>query len=178
MAEPVSALEAGPNGWVQQVSFVVFGLLTLAFAAGLRRGLRATWAAVVGPTVLGVSGIGLLLAAIFPLREDALGETFDPGGHSVAGVMFFATSAVGLIVVSRALARDQRWHDLATYTLVAGALAMAGFAVTGALVIPDTALLHDWAGLGQRIFILLVVFPCRIVLSLRLLRVTRAAATR
>ena len=32
LAEPVSALEAGPNGWIQQVNFVVFGVLTIAFA--------------------------------------------------------------------------------------------------------------------------------------------------
>jgi hypothetical protein len=34
VAEVVSALEAGPGGWVQQVNFVVFGLLTIAFVGG------------------------------------------------------------------------------------------------------------------------------------------------
>jgi Protein of unknown function (DUF998) len=34
LAEPVSALEAGPYGWVQQVNLVLFGLLTIAFAVG------------------------------------------------------------------------------------------------------------------------------------------------
>ena len=29
LTETVSALEAGPNGWVQQVNFVVFGLLVV-----------------------------------------------------------------------------------------------------------------------------------------------------
>jgi hypothetical protein len=35
---------------------------------------------------------------------------------------------------------------------------------------PDDAPLHEWAGLAQRIVILAVLFPARIVLSLRLLR--------
>ena len=35
MAEIVSALEATSYGWIQQLNFVVFGILTLAFAAGL-----------------------------------------------------------------------------------------------------------------------------------------------
>jgi hypothetical protein len=48
MAEPVSALEAGPGGWVQQVNFVGFGLLTIAFAVGLHRGMRPTRAGVAG----------------------------------------------------------------------------------------------------------------------------------
>ena len=171
LGEPVSALEAGPNGWVQQVNFVVFGLLTIAFAVGLHRGPRPTRAGMAGPALLLVSGVGLLLAAIFPLREDAAGVTYDPGGHLVAGLTFFLSSAVGLIAVSRRLARDPRWRSLATYTLACGGLALAGFVVMGALVMPDDAPMHEWAGLAQRAIIILVLFPCRIVLSLRLLRV-------
>lgn len=171
LAETISALEAGPNGWVQQASFVVFGLLTIAFAVGLHRGLLPTRAGIVGPTLLFISGIGALLAAAFPLREDAAGVTYDPGGHIVAGTTFFLSSAIGLIVLSRRLARDPRWRGLATYTLGAGIVAQAGFVVMGVLVMPDDAPLHDWAGLGQRLLILVVLFPCRIVLSVRLLRV-------
>ena len=48
MAEPVSALEAGPNGWVQQVSFVVFGVLTMAHAWGQHRGMAPTTAGSPG----------------------------------------------------------------------------------------------------------------------------------
>jgi hypothetical membrane protein len=170
MAEPVSALEAGPNGWVQQANFVVFGLLTLAFAVGLHRGIRPTRRGLVGPALLFVSGIGLLLAAAFPLREDAAGVTYDPGGHFVAGLVFFLSSAVGLVAVSRRLTGDRRWWDIATYTRWCGLLALAGFVLMGALAMPDDAPLHQWAGLAQRIVILAVLFPARIVLSLRLLR--------
>jgi hypothetical membrane protein len=145
----------------------------LAFAVGLHRGVRRSRAGVVGPALLFVSGIGLLLAAIFPLREDAAGLTYDPGGHAVAGVMFFLSSAVGLIAVSRRLAGDPRWRHIATYTLGAGLVALAGFVVMGVLAIPDDAPLHDWAGLAQRVVILVVLFPTRIVLSLQLLKVAR-----
>ena len=103
VAEPVSALEAGPTGWIQQLNFVVSGLLTMAFAVGLHRGLRATRAGIVGPALLFVSGIAFLLAAAFPLREDGAGVMYDPGGHVVAGFTFFLSSPLGLIVVSRRL---------------------------------------------------------------------------
>ncbi len=175
LAEPVSALEAGPNGWVQQLNFVVFGVLTILFAIGLHRGVRPVRAGVAGPALLGVSGIGLLLAAAFPLREDAAGVTYDPGGHLAAGFVFFFSSAAGLIVVSRRLSRDPRWKGLARYTLAAGMTVVAGGIVMNALVIPDGAPLHDWAGLVQRAIILLALFPCRVVLSVRLLRVSRSA---
>ncbi len=176
--EPVSALEAGPNGWVQQASFVVFGVLTIMFAVGLHRAVRPSPRGIAGPALLTMSGIGLLLAAAFPLREDASGATYDPGGHVVAGVMFFATSAIGLIALSRRLARDPRWQGLATYTAAAGAVALLGFVAMGALVMPDDAPLHDWAGLAQRGLIVLVVFPCRITLAVRMLRSLGAVRSR
>jgi hypothetical protein len=40
------------------------------------------------------------------------------------------------------------------------------------LVVPDGAPLHDWVGLAQRLLILVILFPCRIVLAIRLLHVT------
>ena len=36
---------------------------------------------------------------------------------------------------------------------------------------PDGAPLHDWAGLGQRAIILLALFPARVALSIRLLKI-------
>jgi hypothetical membrane protein len=173
LAEPVSALEAGPNGWVQQVNFVVFGLLTIAYAVGLHRGVRPTRAGVVGSAIMVWTGIGLVLAAVFPLREDAAGLTYDPTGlHVVNGMIFFLSIGVGLVVMSRRLARDARWRDLATYTLVTGITLLILFVAFGVLVGPDDAPLHEWAGLAQRL-VLLVWFPCTIVLALRLLRVEK-----
>jgi hypothetical membrane protein len=168
LGEPVSALEGGPHGWIQQLNFVVFGLLTIAFAVGLNRGLRPTRAGIIGPALLFLSGIGSLHAAIFPLREDAAGVTYDPGLHFIAGFTVFLSSALGLIVVSRRLARDARWRDIATYTLIAGLISFVGFAIGGTLVVPDGAPLHEWLGLYQRLVVLAVIFPCRVVLSLRL----------
>lgn len=173
---PVSALEAGPYGWVQQLSFVVFGLLTLVFAAGVHRGLRPSRRGAAGPALLAVSGLALLLAAAIPLEQDAAGEIYDPGGHAVAGTAFFATSAVGLVVLSRRIARDPAWSRLAGWTLAAGVTGLAAFLAMGILVRPDGAPLHDWLGLAQRAVLLVVLFPARIALSLRLLRLTATSA--
>ncbi|MGH3458298.1 DUF998 domain-containing protein [Aeromicrobium sp.] len=174
IAESVSALEAGPNGWVQQANFVVLGLLTIVFAIGLHRGLRRSRAGWIGPALLGLSGVGNILAAVFPLREDAAGLTYDPGGHAVAGILFFLTSALALIALSSRLHLDERWRSLAVYTAVAGFLALAGFVVMGVFVVPADAPLDDWVGLGQRILVLAVLFPCRVTLAIRLLQVARS----
>ena len=171
VAETVSALEAGPYGWVQQVNFVVLSVLTIAFAIGLHLSIRRSRAGIAGPALLVVSGVGALISAIFPLREDAAGVTYDPGGHLVGGMLFFLTSGVGLVVLSLRLRHDERWVSLAEYTLGAGLAVLVAFPVMSFLVIPDDAPLHDWAGLAQRMVVLLALFPCRIVLSIRLLRI-------
>jgi hypothetical protein len=150
VAEPVSALEAGPGGWVQQVNLVGFGLLTMAFAVALHLGMRPTRAGVIGPAILVWTGVGLVLAAVFSLREDAAGATYDPTGlHVVNGAIF-------------------------TYTLATGIALLVMFVAFGVLVGADDAPLHPWAGLAQRV-VLAVWFSCTIVLAVRLLGVLRAA---
>lgn len=169
LSEVVSALEAGDHGWIQQVNFVVLGVLTMVFAVGLHRGLAPSRAGIVGPVALFVSGVASVLAAIFPLREDAAGAAYDPGGHQVAGTIFFAASAIALIALSHRCAADPRWRNIAGWILAAGVLAVLSFPFMGALVIPDEAPLHDWAGLAQRLIVLVLLFPARIALAVRLL---------
>lgn len=173
VAEPVSALEAGTHGWIQQANFVVFGVLLLVFAAGLARALPATASARLGPALLAVSGCGLFVAAAFPLRENAAGEVYDPGFHVVSGVTFFLGSALALLALSRPLAADHRWRPLATWCVVAGVLALAGFVLLGVFAIPDGSPLHPYAGLAQRIVLLAVTFPCLLAVATRLTRIGR-----
>lgn len=171
-AEPVSALEAGPHGWVQQANFVVFGLLTLIHALGLHRTLGPTRGGWVGPFLFGVSGVALLWAAAFPLREDANGATYDPGLHFAGGVLFFSTSALALLALSHRLAHGSGPAALARYAAVTGVVAFAGFLMLGLLVIPDDTPLHPWAGVAQRLLLLLVLFPCRVAIAERARRLT------
>ena len=179
LAEQVSALEAGPSGWIQQVNFVVFGVLTMVFAVGLHQGLRPTRLGVIGPALFFVTGIAaFMVGAVFPLREDAAGVTYDPGGHLPGGLTFFLGSALALIVISFRVSRDPEWRSLTRYIVAAAVAMIVGNVVMGRFVIPDDAPLHDWAGLGQRILVVGVLFPARIALSYRLIRTAREQVVR
>ena len=173
IGEVISALEAGDRGWVQQVNFVALGVLTMVFAVGLHRGLAPSRAGIVGPVALFISGVANVMAAIFPLREDATGATYAPGGHQIAGALFFAASFVALIALSRRCAADPRWRTISGWVLAAGVMAAVSFPVMGVLVLPEDAPLHDWAGLAQRLIVLVLLFPARLVLAIRLLGMTR-----
>jgi len=175
VAETVSALEAGPNGWIQQLNFFIFGILMMIFAVGLGAGLRGGRRRI-GSVVVIWWGLGLLVAGLFPLRENVDGETFDPTGlHQPNGGIFFASLWVGLAVLSWCLHQDPYWRGLARYTLLtSGALAVL-FLVMAAFGISSSAPLHPWAGLIQRL-VLAVWFPCLIALAARLLQVSRSAS--
>jgi hypothetical protein len=173
VAEPVSALEAGPNGWVQRLNFLVFGLLTVAHAIGLHRGMRPVRGGWAGPALLFLTGMGALVSAAVPWREDAAGIAYAPGGHVVGGMIVFLGSPAALMVLSQRMRHDPSWRGLAPYTLGSGLVFLA-LAVVGAVFVrPDAAPLHDWAGLVQRIMVVAVLFPCRIVLGVRLLSIAR-----
>jgi hypothetical membrane protein len=172
IAEQVSNLTAGSYGWAQQADFIMFGLLLLAFAAGLHRGVRPSRAGVAGPAILACNGAGLVLAGSFPLREDATGRVYDPTGvHSANGRIFFLSIGLALVVVSLRLRGDPSWRGLVPYTLGTGIASLVLFGVVGALAVPADAPLHPWLGLVQRL-VLAVWLPCIVVLALRLRRIS------
>lgn len=174
IADQISALTAGPWAWAGRLNFVTFGLLLIAFAVGLRRGVRAArrgsqvpaMLARVGPAALGVNGLNLLIAGVFPLH--------DPFGvHGRNSTVFFATIGIVLVLVSLRLRDDQRWRDLARYTLATGAVLFALLFV----LLPTTGrggLLNPWVGLVQRL-VLVLWMPCLIVLAVRLRRIAADA---
>jgi hypothetical protein len=63
--QPLSMLSLGDLGWIQISNFLLAGLFSLAFAAGVRRRLATgpghTWA----PALLAVFGVGLLIGGAF-----------------------------------------------------------------------------------------------------------------
>jgi len=174
IAETVSALEAGPNGWIQQLNFFVFGILVMIFGAGLGFGLRTRRRRIASAVVLWWA-VGLLMAGLFPLRENADGQTYDPTElHQPNGAVFFLSTWVGLAILSWCLRSDLRWRDLVPYTMITSVALAILFGVLAALAIPDSGPLHPWAGLLQRL-VLAVWLPCLVVLAARLRKVARAA---
>ena len=174
VAHPISALAAGPSGWVQNVNFLLFGLLMIAYAIGLHLGVRPSRWGVVGVAFLVLSGVGLMWGGVFP-ATDAMGA-FDEGRllHIPGFIMTFFGGGLGLIVVSRRMVRDPRWKSLATYALATGIAMLVLILASGSLVRPPGAPLHAWLGLFQWV-LLAVWLPCTIILALRLLRLARAA---
>ena len=159
LRHPVSSLALGGWGWTQTANFIVAGLLTLAFAAGLRRAFRPPEGSTWGPLLVGVWAIGLLGAGVFvtdpvsgypPGSPDrSLGYSWHGALHDLFSLPAFVALAAACFVFGRRFAaRDERgWAIYSTVTGVAFAvgfvLSSAGFGQAEGLV--------DLAGLLQRL---------------------------
>ena len=95
-----------------------------------------------------------------------------------AGMTFFLGSTLALIAISFRVARDPRWRSLRFFIAAVAVAMVVGNVLMVRLVIPDDAPLHEWAGLGQRILVIGLLFPARIVLSSRLVLTAREQAVR
>ncbi len=112
---PLSLLSLGDLGWVQISNFVVSGLLSVAFAVGLRRVLHPGRAGTWGPLLVGAYGVGLIMGGVF-VADPALG--FPPGTpqgvpdqlswhavlHAIAPPMAFLSLIVACLVFVAGLA--------------------------------------------------------------------------
>jgi hypothetical membrane protein len=90
--DTISTLSLADNGWIQVANFMLYGVLTLCFAEGLRRsGVTNAW----GFALLVIAGLGLLV--IGPFRTDpVLG--FPAGQATIVTLGGTVHSMVALVV--------------------------------------------------------------------------------
>jgi hypothetical protein len=154
LRHPISSLSLGDHGWMQVASFIITGLLILAFSIGLRRALRPS-GAVWGPLLVGLVGVGLIGAGIFvtdPFNGYPPGTPRIPTEHTTHGtlhglcaVSFFLGLPITCFVFARLFTRLGEWR-WAAYSVCTG---LAMFAVVFLVVFADIA------GLFQRIAVII-----------------------
>jgi hypothetical protein len=119
LRHPLSLLSLGEWGWIQVANFVVTGGLYVACAVGMRRVLRPGRGGTWGPRLVGVHGIGLVVAGVFV--TDA-GAGFPPGApagapemswhgilHEVGFVVAALSWTAACFVFARRFAALRRW---------------------------------------------------------------------
>jgi hypothetical protein len=134
--QPISALSLGPGGWVQQVNFVVFGILLVFSAVGWLRLLTPGRASIGFPLFQSLIGLCLIVVGFFS-QDPAPG--YPPGAipsaptlHGtihifVAYTLFFALAA-GCFVLARRVAVEPPWRGWAAYSVISGVLILVFFA--------------------------------------------------
>lgn len=139
--QAISALSLGPGGWMQQVNFVVFGLLALASAFGWRMALTPGAGATWYPILKGITGVGLIVDGFFS-QDPAVGypvgavvgaPTTHGIIHSLFAIVTITALALSCFVLARRFFTEPRWRGWALYAVLTGLLTMALIAVFGAM---------------------------------------------
>ena len=182
MRHPISSLAIGEFGWTQVVNFIITGILTLAFAFGLRAALRPLGGSKWGVIWILAIGIGFLGAAAFvtdpvngypPGTPLLLMQPTIPGRlHRLfSALVFFGIPGAGFALGGLfARHHDRAWATYSRVTAVAFivlfVLTSTGFAQVG----PFAA----YAGLLQRLT-LITGLTWMTLLALRFLRLPSEA---
>jgi hypothetical protein len=138
----ISVLALGDFGWVQVSNFVLSGLLTIAFAVGVRQTLRGGRAGTFGPILIAANGLALIIGGAF--TTDA-GLGFPPGApdtipdplswHAQVHSFSFFLAVISIVLASLVLARRfigvRQWGWLAYCGITAVAMpALVVFGMT------------------------------------------------
>jgi len=159
MRHPVSSLALGPTGWTQTANFLLCGVLTIAFALGLRLVLKPGKASLWGPILVGLWGIGLVGAGLFvtdpvsgyPPGTPAITDPRTTHGivHDLFGVLAFFSIPIACMVLTRRFAAERR-RGWAIYSFVTGVVFLALF-IGASMGFGQTPGWVDYAGLLQRL---------------------------
>jgi Protein of unknown function (DUF998) len=138
-----SLLANGRFGWIHILTMVVSGLMTVAFAVGVRRALGTGRGATWVPRLLAGFGAGLVAAGFFradPAFGFPVGTPAGPGPVSWHGMLHLVCAGLGFLglitacfVLARRYAVECR-RGWARYSRATGVIFLAGFAcvATGA----------------------------------------------
>ena len=138
--QAISLLSLGPGGFVQQVNFVIFGILMLCSAFGWRTVLKGGRAETWFPLLRGLAGLSLILVGIFsqdpvpgyPPGAVMTATTFHAVIHVVFSFVTITSLAVSDFVIARRFAVEPRWQGWATYSVITGVLIIVFIAIFGA----------------------------------------------
>jgi hypothetical protein len=136
---PVSSLALGPDGWIQSASFVVAGLLLLAFTHGLGRVTSGIATVRWGARLMSAAAVILVVAGLFvtdpvsgyppgtPARPVAL--TVQGTVHAACALLGFVILVAAMFVFARAFAR-RRERGWTLYSLASAVITTAAFVLT------------------------------------------------
>ena len=157
---------SGQNAIVMNTAGVaLLGILMVAFAFGLHRGIGEGKGSKIGPALLALSGAAWVMTGIFP-RDPVWGDVSMVGiTHSVFTIISAVAMILALLALSPRLNRDSLWRGYQYYSLATAIVAGVISAVYGFKV------LEQWIGALQRVLMGVLLLWVE-VMAIRLLRLS------
>lgn len=136
---PISALSLGLQGWIQQLNFGLFGIVTVVTAIGWRRALAGGFGSSSYPIFRIVEGFGLVVAGTF--SQDPMAGynpdhlTLSPSLHGeihlLSSYVSFASLAA-IVILALRFRKEPTWRRWTWPTIVFAFLPIVFIAAFGA----------------------------------------------
>jgi bacteriorhodopsin len=164
ISQPTSEYAVGRYGFLMTSAFFSMSLASFALTVGLYQGVPPQARSRIGLGLLGLWGVGVLIAMSFPIDPEGAPQTLSGTIHRINGPLAFLSLTAGTILVSRRFKQDGLWRPFHRPALILSLLMLAVFVATFLNIATGSGL----AGLCQRIF--LAVFVTWFVLTAARLR--------
>lgn len=161
-----------PYAAVQKVNFAVFGCSVLATTLGIHYWFDGWRRPRIGTVLLGIFGVGVVLAGVFP-EDPASPDSTTNLLHNLVSTIAFIAGIGGVGLISRRIGIDDRWPSYRYELVWTVVIVFVTFVVFMSSVFSESA----YVGLTQRVFI--GVMTLWVVLqSYRLYRLSGAPESR
>jgi hypothetical protein len=168
ISRPTSEYATGPYGFLMTSAFLSMSVASLSLVIGLYKGMPQSARSRIGLILLGIWGVGVLVAMSFPIDPEGTRQTTTGIIHRINGPLTFLSLTIGTILVSKSFSRDKNWRPIHRSALSLSVIILVMFIITGV----NIAIASGFEGLCQRVF--LIVFATWFILTTLQLRSTIA----
>ena len=101
----------GRFGWFMTAAFYALGLACVALAVRLGRAIARRRLSVAVRVLLGLGGLGLILAGVFEVERPAVPDTIEEVIHSYATLTAFTLIITAMLLFAVVCRSDPEWSD-------------------------------------------------------------------
>ncbi|MGH2405277.1 MAG: DUF998 domain-containing protein [bacterium] len=84
----------------------------------------------IGLGLLGLWGVGVLIAAAFPIDLEGAPQTLSGSIHRINGRLAFTSVTAGVILISRRFMQDEQWRPFRRTALILSLVMLAAYIAT------------------------------------------------
>jgi Protein of unknown function (DUF998) len=150
---PTSEYAVGPFGWLMTSAFFSMSVASWALVIGLSQGVSQPARSRIGLGLVGLWGVGVLIAMFFPIDLDGAPQTMSGTIHAINGPLTFLSLTVGVILISRRFKHDETWCPHHRSTLILSLVMLMAFIGAPLAIATESG----FAGLAQRMYLVTFV---------------------
>jgi hypothetical membrane protein len=151
----ISELSLGSRGWIQNVNFIIFGLLFLVFTRSVTTEFyneKASRGSFILLTTIAICYLAFGFFVMDPIDTPRSEWSFSGILHAIMGEVVLVLMPVSCFVFLRHFHKKAKWRFLQWWTFILGTIiALASSLLIVSMNLPNVQKsLSDWLGLIQR----------------------------